>query len=125
MKILQINAVYQKSSTGRNMSEMHKYMLANNIQSYIASPKLCGLKENSYKIGNKFDFKFHAFLSRSFGLQAYFSVFSAVGLINYIKKIKPDVIQLHNLHNNYINLNMLLKFIIRNNIPLAVTFHNT
>ena len=125
MKVLQINAVYKKSSTGRNMSEMHEYMLNNGVQSYIASPYLEGLTENAYRLSSKLDMKIHSLLSRIFGLQGYFSVFSTLGLIKYIKNIKPDIIQLHNLHNNYINLNMLLKYIKKNNIALAVTLHDT
>lgn len=125
MKVLQINAVYKKSSTGRNMSEMHDYMLNNGVQSYIASPYLEGLTENAYQLSSKLDMKIHSLLSRVFGLQGYFSVFSTLGLIKYIKNIKPDIIQLHNLHNNYINLNMLLKHIKKANIALAVTLHDT
>ena len=125
MKVLQINAVYKKSSTGRNVQEMHEYFLKKGIDSYVAAPDLLGLKKNAFQIGNKYDMKIHALMSRCFGVQGYFSKCSTKKLIKHINKIKPDIIQLHNLHGNYINLKLLLKYIAKNNIPTVVTLHDT
>lgn len=124
MKVLQINAVYKKSSTGRNVQEMHEYLIDNDISSCVAAPDLFGLEKNAYKIGNKIDIKVHGLLSRLFGLQGYFSYNSTKRLLKYIGAITPDVIQLHNLHGNYINLKMLLKYIARKNIATVVTLHD-
>lgn len=124
MKVLQINAVYKKMSTGRTTSEMHEYMLANGVESYVASPDLCGLTDNSFKISNKLDMKAHGFMSRLMGLQGYFSKYSTHKLLKYIDSIKPDIIHLRNLHGNYINLKMLLKYIARKDIATVVTLHD-
>lgn len=124
MKILQINAVYKKSSTGRNVQEMHEYLVENEIESYIAAPDLCELEKNLYKIGNWYDMKVHGLFSRLFGLQGYFSCISTTKLLLYIKKVNPEIIHLHNLHGNYINLKMLLKYIARKNIATVVTLHD-
>lgn len=124
MRVLQINAVYERFSTGRNMKEMHEYMLEHGIESYIASPKLNGLSENAYKIGNNTDMKLHALMSRITGKQAYFSKQSTKGLLKYIDRIKPDIIQLHNLHGNYINLNMILEYIAKKNIASVIILHD-
>ena len=124
MKVLQINAVYKKSSTGRTTSEMHEYMIKNGIESYVASPDLADLKENAYQISSEFDMKLHAFMSRLTGLQGYFSKYHTHKLIKYIKKTVPDVIHLRNLHGNYINLKMLLKYIALKDIALVVTLHD-
>ena len=125
MKILQINAVYMKSSTGRNVQEMHKYLLDKGLESFVAASELYGLQDNSYKIGNRYDMKIHALLSRLFGLQGYYSKCATKKLIKYIAKINPDIIQIHNLHGNYINLKLLLDYIAKNNTALAVTLHDT
>ena len=101
MRVLQINAVYEKFSTGRNVKEMHEVMLSKGIDSFIACPDLDKLKKNAYRIGNKVDWKLHALLSRVSGKQGYFSYFATKKLLNYIGQINPDIICLHNLHSNY------------------------
>ena len=124
MKVLQINAVYKKMSTGRTTAEMHEYFLANEIESYIASPDLCGLDKNAFKISNKLDMKVHGFMSRLFGLQGYFSKIETHKLLKYINSIKPDIIHLRNLHGNYINIKMLLRYIAKKEIATVVTLHD-
>ena len=111
MKILQINAVYGVGSTGVIVKDIHQMCLNEGIESFVAySSSNLPYSEikNGYKIGNKFDKKLHAFLCRINGMQGYFSQISTNKLLGFIKKIKPDIVQLHNLHSNYINLNMLL-----------------
>lgn len=125
MRILQINAIYEKFSTGRTTKEMHEYFLAHNIESYVASPELSNLNGNCYKIGNIIDQKIHGLFSRIFGLQGYFSYFSTKKLINFIENIKPDIIILRNLHGNYINLPLLLKYIGENKIATVLVLHDS
>ena len=127
MKILQINAVYGIGSTGIIVKDIHEMCLNKGIQSFVAysSSNVCENKvKNGYKIGNTFGKKLHAFLCRINGMQGYFSRFSTKKLLNYIDTIKPDIVQLHNLHSNYINLNMLLKFLAKNDIKTIVTLHD-
>lgn len=125
MKVLQINAVYEKFSTGRTTKELHEAMQSNGIESFVACPNLVSLSENAYKIGNKLDWKFHALLSRITGKQGYFSRFATKGLLDYISEVKPDVIHLRNLHSNYINLPMLLKYIAEKDIATVLTLHDS
>ena len=54
MRILQINAVYEKFSTGRNTKELHEAMKKKGIESFVACTDTASLSsENAYKIGNK------------------------------------------------------------------------
>ncbi len=127
MKLLQINAVYGYGSTGVIVKTIHELALSKGIQSYVAYSKTCTPEKdiiNGYKIGNYFGNKLHALLYRIGGKQAYFSRFSTLKLLIHIKKIKPDIVSLHNLHSNYINLNMLLKFLAKNDIKTVLTMHD-
>lgn len=45
-------------------------------------------------------------------------------LIKVIKKINPDVIQIHNLHGYYINYKLLFEFLNSTNIPVVMTLHD-
>ena len=124
MKIVQINAVYEKYSTGRTTKEMHEYFLSQNIDSYVAAPDLNGCSINAYKIGNSFDRKLHAVFSRVLGLQGYFSIIPTFGLIRYLDRIHPNVIILRNLHSNYINIKMITKYIAKRKIPTIIVLHD-
>ena len=125
MRVLQINAVYEKFSTGRTTKELHEAMIAKGIESFVACPDLASLSENAYKIGNKLDWKIHALCSRISGKQGYFSWKATKGLLEYISQIKPDVIHLRNLHSNYVNLPMLLDYIAKENIATVLTLHDS
>lgn len=47
-----------------------------------------------------------------------------MALIHKIKQFRPDIIHLHNLHGNYINIEMLFQYIYDNDIPVVWTLHD-
>ena len=125
MKILQINAIYEKFSTGRTTKEMHEYFINHGIESFVAVPKLNSrLDSHFYQIGNEFDHKIHSLLSHIVGLQGYFSYGSTKRLVRFINQIKPTAIILRNLHSNYININLLLHALSQYNIPVILVLHD-
>lgn len=127
MKVLRINALYGINSTGTTVKELHLALQTNGIESFVAAPIFIGTTTNDkhfYKIGNILDRKIHALLSRVFGKQGYYSILSTIRLLHWIKLIKPDIIHLHNLHSNYINVGILLKYCACNKIPVILTLHD-
>ena len=127
MKVIQVNAVYANGSTGVIVKDLHNLCLEKDIESYVAySTSSVSANEiiNGYQIGKKCGKLIHAVLSRINGKQAYFSVNATVRLIRYIKKIKPDVVCLHNLHSNFVNLNKLLRFLAKEEINTVVVLHD-
>jgi glycosyltransferase involved in cell wall biosynthesis len=124
MKILQINAVNGILSTGRTTLDLAEELKLLGHDTYIAYAMAQPYGDHSYRIGCCFDRKLHALGSRIFGLQAYFSVIATLRLIRYIKRLSPDIVQLHNLHSNYINLKLLLHFLAKEKIATVVTLHD-
>lgn len=127
MKVLQINAVDDIGSTGTIMSDIQDVCTRNGIDCYIAFSVTRRHRAdilNGYHIGNWFDHKLHALLSRIFRKQAYFSTIPTWFFLRYIDRLKPDVVHLHNLHANYINLNMLLRHLGKRDIATVVTLHD-
>ena len=112
MKVVHINAVYKIGSTGRSLMELDEDLNANGVESYCACSRVYGC-ENVYQIGNEMSIKTHALMSRLTGMQGYFSKGNTKKLIDYIDGIAPDVVHLHNLHANYINLPMLLEYLAK------------
>ncbi len=126
MKALIINATIGIGSTGTIVHDIQELCIKNGIDCRVAYARANAPKQliNGFKIGNLISNKLHALLARINGKQAYYSYFSTINLIKKIDRYKPDVINIHNLHSNFIHLNTLLKAIAKRNIPLVVTLHD-
>lgn len=124
MVVLQINAVGQTSSTGRNCKEISDYINQNTEYLCYTAFATGKVDEQSYMVGNKIERKIHAFMSRVTGKQAYFSKVGTRKLIKYIQTIGPNVVVLGNLHGNYINFPMIMKYLNKENIPVVAVLHD-
>lgn len=125
MKVLQINAVYGYGSTGVIVKDLQDCCTEHGIDCYVAFPKGMGKSnDHTYEIGSTLDHKLHALLCRLAGKQSYFSRFATRSLLRYIDCLQPDIVHLHNLHSNYIHLNMLLKYLAEKDIRTIITMHD-
>ncbi len=124
MKVLQINALADYRSTGRTTIELSNYLIENGHESWIAYSKCLKSAENFYKINSNFDCKFHALMSRITGLQGYFSYFATKRLIKFMKKKNFDIVVLRNLHSNFVNIPMLLRYLSKFNIHCIIVLHD-
>lgn len=75
-------------------------------------------------IGNRFVRKIHLYLGTYTGLNGCFSIVSTLKFLRKIKKLNIDIIHLHNLHNCYINLPLLFRYIKKNNMKVVWTLHD-
>ncbi|SEL32495.1 Glycosyltransferase involved in cell wall bisynthesis [Carnobacterium iners] len=123
MHILQINAVSEIRSTGRFIKELDEYLIRNEYKSSVAFSEGI-LNSRGYKIGTKLEKKIHGLCSRITGLQGYFSKNGTRKLLNHINKINPDIVHIHNLHSNFINMPMLFKYLAKNDIATVITLHD-
>lgn len=64
-------------------------------------------------------------LSRLTGKFDYYFKIGTKRLIRWIKKEKPDIVHIHNLHGDYINLEMLVNFLKESNIKVVFSLHDT
>lgn len=124
MKVLQINAVYGFGSTGIIVKDIGDMLENNNHVCYYAFHKCNVFPKNGYKIGNRFDEKIHAFYTRIFGKQGYASVNQTKKFLKWVDKIEPDIVHLHNIHSNYINFKILLRYLAKKNIATVITLHD-
>ncbi len=120
MKILQINAVGQAMSTGRTCLEFQTFV--NEQTTHECRTAFAQGCENQFsvRIGNPVDWKLHGLLSRLSGRQAHFSRLATRKLLRYMECYSPDVVLLHNLHGNYVNLPLLLRHLANNNIATII-----
>ena len=122
-KLVQINTVCN-GSTGRIMNLIQQEAIKNEYEAYSFFGRGKPANKNCIKIDTKIEVLWHVFISRLFNLQGHGSVFATYRLIRKIKKIKPDVIHLHNIHGYYINLKMLFKFLKKSNVKVVWTLHD-
>ncbi|MBO6023319.1 MAG: glycosyltransferase [Bacteroidales bacterium] len=127
MKVVQINAIYGSKSTGTIVKGIQSCCEAHGIECYVAYSITDGPDKEvprGYRIGNKLTAKWHALISRVFGKQAYFNRLTTWKFLRWLDKVNPDVVHLHNLHSNYIHLNMLLRYLAKHNIATVITMHD-
>ena len=125
MKVVQINAVYGHGSTGTIVRDIESLCEQAGIECFVVSPDKRVLEaKRGYVIGNKIDHTIHAVLARLHGKQAYFSTIPTKHLLNWLNEIKPDIVHLHNLHSNYIQLNLLLDYLAKKDIKTIITLHD-
>lgn len=80
--------------------------------------------EDQIYIGNRYDRLISQELAYITGLRGYFNILGTRSFLKKVDEIKPDLIHLHVLHDTFINLNMLFKYINKHNIPVVWTFHD-
>ena len=127
MKILQINAVYGIGSTGFYTRKLHEMLIDNGEESYVICRRIsaeCVNTKNVCTVSNDIFVKMNALYSRVSGIQGHSAFFSTRQIINCIEKISPEIIVLENIHDNFVNIKMLLEYIARKGIPLVVVLHD-
>ena len=131
MKVVQINMT-PNGSTGKIMRQITSTARAAGIEAYSFTTEIFSVKkkaprvdeENLHYFGSFFENMLHNYLGKLLGLNGYFSYFGTLGLIRELKKISPDIVHLHNLHNFCINLPLLFRYLKKNNIKVVWTLHD-
>lgn len=125
MKIVQINSVCGYGSTGRIAVEIAEAAEKRGHICYIAYGYGDTTYHRAHKIGNRVEHLFHnVFFSRLLGLHGYGSIFTTWLFTRWLDKIQPDVVHIHNLHANYLNLIILYKYLIKRKINVVYTLHD-
>ncbi len=129
MKILQIN-FYDMFSTGNIMLNIARVARERGYEAYTAS-KRTGMSLARHRvdpwhfyIGTRTEHTIHRHFSWMTDLQDCGSVFATFGLIRKIKKLKPDIIHLHDIVGWYVNIGMLFSYLKKCKIPVIWTFHD-
>lgn len=127
MRIVEINAT-NFASTGKIMLQVSAAIKTLDNDVWCCFPKSRDNSkfkvDNIILIGNRISRNIHILLSEFIGLNGCFSFFSTKKFLKQLKYIQPDIIHLHNLHGNYINLPLLFNYIKKNNVKVIWTLHD-
>ncbi len=124
MKVIEVNCVYNYGSTGKIVKSLHEGLIENGHESLV----LYGRGEKSsdpriIKTSSEFGAKVHSAFARLFGEEFGFSRFATKKALRILRREKPDVVHLHCLNGNFINVYKLIAYLKKNDIKTVLTLH--
>lgn len=124
MKVVMINSVSGYGSTGSICVDIAIELERHGHECFIAFGQVSRGYHNEFKIGTKLENHLHNVGSRLLGKQGYFTKRGTKKLVDFLRSYNPDVIHLHNLHGNYLKLEILFKYLIEVQKPVVWTLHD-
>lgn len=125
MKLLQLNVTANWGSTGKIAEGIGQAAIQRDWESVIAYGRYMNPSQsNLIKVGNKFDVYAHYAEARLFDREGLGSRSSTRTLIKQIVDLSPDIIQLHNIHDHWLNYPLLFDYLASIETPIIWTFHD-
>lgn len=124
-RLLLINASINSTSTGRIAEEIGRKAIENGFESiagYGFINNNSSLK--TVKIGSTTDHYLHALKTRIFDRHGFGSTVATKDFLKRIKPLDIDIVNLHNIHGYYLNVEVLSKFLADLGKPVVWTFHD-
>ncbi len=123
--LLQINVVSNILSTGKIAEDIAKVAIAHGWKSYVAYGRDSKQSvSQEIKVGSKFDVYEHYVMNKLFDHEGWASKTGTRKLVQQIEEIKPDIIQLHNIHDHYLNYPILFEYLAKSNVPVVWVQHD-
>ena len=124
MKVVQVNAVCGKGSTGKIAVAVSELLTQKQIDNYVLYASGDSASPLGIKYATDKQIKWQALRSRLFGEYGFNSRAITKRLIAELDKIQPDIVHLHNLHGHNCHLDLLLQYLKERKIKVYWTFHD-
>ena len=114
-------------STGKITQQIGEAAIAQGWESYIAYSThelVVPSKSHIIKVGTFFNAYFHYGESLILDREGLASRMATKRLVKRIREINPQVVQLHNLHDHWLNYRILFKYLNTTDIKVVWTFHD-
>lgn len=124
MKVLQVNCVYKKGSTGKITADIHRELLRQGVASVVCYGRGAVMDEPSvYKTCGELYSKANNALTRLTGVMYGGCVLSTRKLISIIEKEQPDIVHLQCINGYFVNIYRLVAWLKERHIKTVVTLH--
>jgi glycosyltransferase involved in cell wall biosynthesis len=124
-KLLQINVTANWGSTGKIAESIGLSAINQGWESYIAYGRYSNpSRSQMISIGTLRDTYWHYGVQRILDNEGLNSTKATKKLVKKMQEIKPDVVQLHNIHDHYLNYRILFEYLNQTNIKVVWTFHD-
>ena len=118
-KLLQINITANWGSTGKIAESIGLAAIKRGWESYIAYGRIANPSASKLiKVGGKWNTYLHYAGNRLLDLEGRCSTLATKRFIKEIDRIKPDVVQLHNIHDHFLNYRLLFEYLNPTDIPV-------
>lgn len=127
MKVLQINTVCGRGSTGRIATDIADLLKQQGDICRIAYGRDSvpdAYHELAYRIGTDWETRFHGVQTRLFDAHGFGSRSATKNFLQWVREYDPDVIHLHNIHGYYINIELLFDYLKQARKPVVWTLHD-
>ena len=124
MKLLQINCVFAQGSTGKIVYSIHEYAKAHDDESYVVyglgqkSSDPSAFRNNPWAVR-----KVQSFRARITGYPYGGCIWGTASALNYLNKVKPDVVHIHCMNGFMVNIYRILEYLKKEHIPTVITNH--
>lgn len=123
--LLQINVTANWGSTGKIADQIGLCAMSHNWNSYIAYGRMMNPSKNKLiKIGSIFDVYEHYVENYFFDNEGLASRQATKNFLKIVDNLKPDIVQLHNIHDHYLNYPLLFTYLATLDIPIIWTQHD-
>lgn len=123
MKILLINTVYPTGSTGKIVEALERQYRSRGMETVVLYGHGGKGTPGRIKIAADWYMKLQALRSRLTGIMYGGCLMSTHRAIRLIQKEEPDIVHLHCLNSNFINIFSLLTWLKENCVPTVLTNH--
>lgn len=124
MKVVEINTVCGRGSTGRIAVDLANALIAEGHTCEIVYGQFDTDYPSAYRIGSPFGAFLHKAGSRLLDRQGFFSRGATRELIRRLRQTAPDIVHLHNLHGHYLNIDLLFRYLSQQRVPVIWTLHD-
>lgn len=124
MRVLQVNASYGLGSTGKIVEDISDFLISKGDECLVFCAESTVKTDDIYIVPKIYQ-KINLIKSVISGMQGFNSYGQTKKLLlGFLKDNKPDIIHLHNCHNNYVNVEFLFDYAKANRIPVIITLHD-
>lgn len=124
MKLVQINATCGKGSTGTICRDVSLLLTEAGIENYVLYSGVQSTDPMGIRYADERELRLQALRSRVTGKYGFVSTAMTKRLLNELDRIRPDVVQLHNLHSHNCDLGMLFSWLRETGVKVFWTFHD-
>jgi len=124
MKIIALNCTYS-SGGAKVMLDIASVAIFNNYEYYVFTPSINpDSPDYCLSYSSSIEHKINIKIGQILGYDNAFLKFGTLNLIRKIKKMKPDVIHIHGIHNWSVDYKILFRFLEKTNIKIVWTQHD-
>ena len=124
MKVLQVNCVYRKGSTGKITADIHEELLRRGVESVVCYGRGDVIREPYvYKTCGELESDVNHAVTYVTGLMYGGLRHATRKLISVIEKEQPDVVHLHCINGYFVNIYKLVAWLKAHRVKTVVTLH--